>query len=212
VQKITKILAAGVIVAFSSGVAAADEGYYMGAYGAGSIIPDVEGRFSSSTTDRTLEFDPAYGAVLEAGYRFDKISVSLTGGYRSLEIDGVSSATNVSGDGDLYTAMMNVGYNFETKSAFKPFVNAGAGLVVIDGNVSFTDTADNNASASGTGTIYAPGFRAGLGVDYALAEQIDLSLAYDFMFAFDGEVDNIFGSTKEDAVIHSILVGLKYSF
>ncbi len=220
-KNFVKSVIVGAAVVMTGNAAMADDGFYVGAFGVASFYQDLEGKIDGSTassdnsivdTNRTVELDTGFGGVLEAGYNVDDFTISLSGGWRQAETDSITSATNVDGDADIYTAFVNVGYNFDTGTEITPFVNVGGGLIVADADVSFTDTADDNAAVSESETIYAPGVRAGVGFDYAIDANTSLSAAYDLMLSFDGDFDNKFGKADDDLLVHSVMIGIKYGF
>ncbi len=211
---LSAVAISGAVVLGSTSLSSAAGNFYVGAFGIGSFYQDIEGKIGGSvTTERTVEFDPGYGGMLEAGYKMGNITFSLTGGYRKAKVDSITSATNIDADAHLYTAFLNVGYNFDQfAEKVTPFVNVGGGLMVADASVVFTDTADSNNTVGEAHTVYAPGIRLGIGMDYAIGTNVALSASYEAMMSLDGKFDNKFGSASDDLLVHSVLVGLKYGF
>lgn len=188
---------------------AADErGYYVGLSGIGSYIDDLDGSNSRGGTgkaEHTADFEPSAGAAARLGYRYSEWRAELEFAYRYVEVDSLDSKSNVSGDANVYNFMVNGAYDFDVSETWAPYVLAGVGVLYADGDLKFNDDNGRLQSHSGDGVTVAG--QLGIGVSYALSEEVDLVGGY-----------SILGAPTDDAgedeflIIHSAQIGMNYKF
>lgn len=185
---------------------------YVGVSGVGTFVNDVDGdngRTGTGQVKTTAALDPSLGALLRVGHKFDMFRAELELGYRNVDVDGISSATgsmaNPSGDATALSALVNGIYDIETDTPVTPYIMVGAGIMNIDGDISYNreDGALETQSADGT-TVAG---QVGLGLSYELTPEIDLVGGYSFLGAPTDK-------TGDDQVImmHSAHIGINYSF
>ena len=116
-----------------------DTGFYAGISAGWSFLDDVDFKTSKTgATAKTADFDSGLAGYLQGGYDYGDWRADLEIGYRNFDIDGISNATNETGDVNFYTVMINGYYDFENSTDFTPYVNLGVGAAIVEGNVSYT--------------------------------------------------------------------------
>jgi outer membrane protein OmpA-like peptidoglycan-associated protein/outer membrane protein W len=114
-------LAAATIAAIPFAAQAGDAGWYVGAGGGANWKPDAD-----VSTDK-VDSDIGWLGLIRGGYDYGNgWRTELEAGYRNNGVDKVSGV-NASGDTRTIDAMVNVLYEFETGSMFRPYLGAGAG-------------------------------------------------------------------------------------
>lgn len=181
--------------------------YYVGGGILGNIVSDndIDGpNFSSEA-----EADNGLGGILTFGYDYDSPwRGELEFGGRKNDIDKIGGV-GVSGDAAVYSGMINALYDFDTNSAFTPYLGAGLGLaygdVSIDSNV-------NGSSVNESDTALAAQFIAG--ASYAMSSNLDLVGQYNLLTTpGDFEYKTAAGQSVDyKYTAHSIMIGLRYSF
>lgn len=96
------------------------------------------------------------------------------------------------------SVLSNIYLDFKNSSNFTPYVGGGIGFTHIEYDTDFVDREDN---------VFA--YQAGLGVDYAISNQVALGINYRYMGTADakysGNVTSTFGS-------NNIYIGMRYTF
>jgi outer membrane autotransporter protein len=193
---------------------------------------DVEGLFSDSQ-DLDDEKDSAFGGALAFGYDFNPnfqvpVRVELEYAIRSeSEGDYSSSFTEdsvlIRESGTfkfvVQSVFINAFYDFDTGTAFTPYIGGGLGIAIIDADgklkVSEDGTGVYDESASNTETNFAFNLAAGVGYDVNEALTLDLGYRYaDFGNAESGDVgfDDVEIKGKAHLKAHEVLFGLRYTF
>lgn len=128
-----------------------------------AVITPVTVQWSSSFSDRP-KFAGSLGFRLTPQWRIEgELSYGASG------VKGVGESVS-------RTALMNVYYDFETKSKWKPFLSFGAGVVTHDiyhGGITGLNVADD----SETGMAW----QTGGGLNYQLNDDLSLSGGYRFV-------------------------------
>ena len=148
------------------------------------------------------------GILARGGSKFGNFRAELELGYRDTSVDsltGQTTLTGVSGDVDVWTAMINGAYDIDLGYAVKPFVTAGVGALYADGEVNYTDT-DSQARYEDGEAVTIAG-QLGLGASYALTSEVDLIGSYSFLAAPSAEL-----GVNQYFQIHSAQIGLNYNF
>ncbi|RED49804.1 outer membrane protein [Aestuariispira insulae] len=181
--------------------------FYAGGSLGYAILDDVDFKESgSNATTKTADFDGSFAAALRGGYDYGDIRAELEIGYRSFDVDSVSTGTNPSGDADFYSVMVNGAYDFDTGTAYTPYVMLGLGVGIVEGNISYTSS-DGSTVEDKNFYGVAPAGQIGLGVAYEMNEDVDVVGGYSLLMAPQDE-------TGEDDTImmHSLMIGLNYNF
>lgn len=102
--------------------------------------------------------------------------------------------------------MVNAYYDFNTNTAFTPYVGAGIGYAKVKGSLSSSvlsmDTDDTNFA-----------WQVGAGVAYALNDNVSLDLGYRYTDM--GDISKQYSTTNDykiDVDSHELLLGARYSF
>jgi OOP family OmpA-OmpF porin len=170
------ICAAALLV--STGVtkeAAAGNLYLEGHMGA-VVVDDGDLSNGKDPDTATLSHEPGFAVGGEVGYGFD--SGIRLGGEITFRDNGQDSAEQrgdklrLSGETESVAFMANAYYDFDTGTAFTPYLGAGVGVALIDFNFA-TGTGFEDTDA-----VFA--YQAMVGVDYAVAPQIKIGLQYRF--------------------------------
>ena len=123
-------LALAAIVAFAASNALAAEGLYGGISAVGIQAGDVEFVTSGgSSTPRDAEFDVGFGVMARIGNDFGGWRAELELGYQRIDIGDVSSATDGSGEIDLYTGMINGYRDFDLDAPVIPYISLELALL-----------------------------------------------------------------------------------
>lgn len=141
----------------------------------------------------TLDYKNSFGGLAAVGYYVtNNIRAELEGGYRNLE---PKDKLQTEDDTNLISTMVNGYYNFETGTAFSPYLGAGLGWV---------HEQENNGDALG--------YQAMVGVDYAISEKSTVFAGYRFFgtdnFTYESEGETI----NAKAQGHGINLGYRFTF
>jgi len=146
---------------------------------------DAGAAFTQSVYDKsdatTLTFNPGYRADLALGYNInDSWAVELESGVIGNSVDefrgGPLSRFHQSVDLYQVPLLAKVIYNINTKSAFVPYLGAGAG-----GVASIFDFNDVGVKKSDTDFTFA--YQAEAGLKYLLSKNISIGIGYKFIAA-----------------------------
>jgi opacity protein-like surface antigen len=143
--------------------------------------------------------------------------IDLTDVDAAILVSGTTAALGVTtgdlvaaGQGEVTTTALfaNVYYDFETDSAFTPYVGAGFGFAALDVDYSPSDT----AIISDDDSVY--GFQLMAGASYALTEQLELVGDVRYRSLEDAEVDATLFPAEFDVENDSISLnaGLRFNF
>ncbi len=196
----------------SANIAVADDhgmggNFYAGISAGYSILDDVDFKENNANaTTKTADFGGGLSGLLRGGYDYGSIRAELELGYRNLDIDSVSTATNASGDVNFYSVMVNGAYDFDTGTQFTPYISLGLGAAIVEGDASYTQS-DGSTNESKNFYGVAPAGQIGLGVSYAVSSEVDLTGGYSLLAAPQDD------SGEDDTILlHSLLIGLNYNF
>lgn len=180
---------------------------YLGISGVASVADDVDfdndkGALSSVNT---AEFELGNGGLLRGGLRFGELRAELELGYRTFDFDGVKGKSGTTGDVEALTAMINGAWDIDTGTDFTPYVMIGAGVISVDGDLTFNNLANVAQTKSFDGT--APAGQLGVGIGYKLTDQVELTGGYSLLLAPTDK-------TGQDEVIkiQSVQLGLNFNF
>jgi len=150
------------------------------------------------------------GAV---GTRMDSLRMEAELSYQKNDLDtvGITGITvdaatlGVSGKTKALTGLVNVYYDFDTGSPFRPYITGGLGFSRADINarISFEDEQEV-LDEDDTGFA----FQLGAGIGYEVTENVTLDLRYRYFSIPDLKFDNI----ETDLSSHNITAGIRISF
>jgi opacity protein-like surface antigen len=220
-------LAAAIIAAaWSCPVAAADDGWYIGAQAGASFLEDAEN--SGSGSDITSTTKDGYSVAGAAGYRFgnglradaelgysrqgfDSLQIRADGGLgAAFGLGSLNGATvNATGHVSALSLLANLWYDFDLGCALKPYAGGGIGAA----RISATDVAVGGVTiVNGSDTVFA--FQIGAGVGYEVFPAAILSIDYRYFQAVDPTFkDQVLGTRfRSEYHAHDIRLGVRYQF
>jgi len=187
---------------------AADGSYFSAMIGTAllsdSTITDADG----DSVD--LEFDPGWNFAAAVGYKVGMLRMEGEIGYQINDADefsgGVLGPLSVSagGDTDIWRFMVNGYFDFDTGTAWIPYICAGIGFA----SVSMNDLSVLGILiGSDDDTVLA--YQVGAGLGYAVNATTTVFVDYRYFATEDPEF-----SYRQEAEIdsHNISLGLRYSF
>lgn len=185
------------------------EGPYIGAQIGVSWLQDLD--LKTSATTAKVNPKETIASVLETGYQFgDGLRLGVEGGFSVHQVDSISpNLGNPIGDITTFTLMGVVQKEFDTGSAFRPYVSAGLGWGWVDtDNVGPVFTAPYYSNAAQDNFAY----QLGVGVAYALASDLDLTIGYRYQGIDDLKFKNETPTYKSNYSSHSVLIGVRTVF
>jgi len=197
-MQVVRITTLVLCLALLSGPATAEEEpdsgvrIYVGLSGAAGWMPEVEDEFSNSTVDSNVDSDPGLGGAATYGARFAApFSVEIDFEFiQGIEIKQTSALGSGKDDIFTYSLTSNVAYH-PLDMWFDPYVSLGAGWMHVE--------LDDDGS-SGDGLA----LRAGVGVDFWIADHFGLRMEGRYLFPVTDEV--------RDFDLFGPRVGLFYRF
>ncbi|HEX9646472.1 MAG TPA: OmpA family protein [Alphaproteobacteria bacterium] len=201
-------------VAMSSPATAEDMTYdSSGAYifGSAGIHQTQRSKLSGGGLDTSVTHDPGFAALAGAGYDFGNIRLELEGGYRRADVDDVGG---VDGNGRVrtYSVMGNVFYDLDFGGGFKPYIGGGLGAAHVRAKASAPVGPFAGIGIDDNST--RPALQGGAGVAIALAERLDLTIDYRYLFAGPWRLEfstNAGQDVRTRLNDHAIFVGLRFS-
>ncbi|TPG59963.1 outer membrane protein [Ewingella americana] len=182
---------------------------------------DSAEQFAFANKDKT-----AFAAAIAAGYDFSAVSSLPI--RAELEYTIRADVSNVSRSDfkdygqlanhtkvGIQTLMVNTYYDFDTGTAWTPYVTAGLGLshLSLDQYISSNEGAGDSRSHSVDNFAWS----AGVGVAYAINDNWSLDLSYKYLDAGDitatkTDEDGATSSAKADITSQDVLFGVRYYF
>ena len=167
----------------------------------------------SDATDSTapgetieLSYDTGWTLGAAVGYRFNNLRVEGELSYQKNDLDQVSAmGVSLDGTGDASgTALLVNGYYvFANESAFTPYIRVGQGNAKVEANDYAVNGVDIG-SEDDSGFAY----QAGVGVGYAVNENVTIDIKYRYFATVDAEFD----TAEVEIASHNFLVGVRYNF
>jgi opacity protein-like surface antigen len=180
-----------------------------------SLSPDLD---AGGDVDGDVALDPGFGGGGAIGYKIlDQLRLEAE---LSVDVANVDEAEPVtaeaqaaaqrgedpSGGGDVLTVggFVNTAYDFNTGTAFRPFVAVGAGFVRVDGEIDAFALNDRK---------FSPAYQARLGVAWNVTRRTGLTLGYRFRNTLDDpELEGDSGTVDLDYQAHTFELGLRFQF
>jgi outer membrane protein OmpA-like peptidoglycan-associated protein len=195
-------LAAAAAAAVPVAAQAGDAGWYVGAGGG------VNWREDSDVASDSVESDLGWLGLIRGGYDYGNgWRTELELGYRDNEVDSVNGG---SGSGDIQTidAMINVLYEFETGTMFRPYLGVGLG----GADVNFDSVSPIQGSRVDEGDIVFA-YQAIGGLGYNITPEIQIFGEARFLGTDEPDYVTDSGvSVEADNWNYSALVGLTYKW
>ena len=169
---------------------------YVGVNGGVSILNDSD--ISVDTKD--LSYDTGYNIEGVFGYTFNAWRAELALNWQKNDLDKLGSYP-ITGDLTVFGGMLNGYYDFKAGAGFTPYLLAGLGVL----NVNFEF---NEEGVDDHDTVFAG--QLGVGVGYAVTENIILDLKYKYLMSQDFEI--VYGDIDVSLSGHQIQFGVRYQF
>lgn len=188
------------------------EGPYIGLQG--GYLWNRDMGVNAGTASNEISFKDGWTGVLEGGYRLGNgLSLGVESGFARNSVKeitgGPTGRTGDFGRVDAITVMGVANYEFDTNSALRPYVGAGAGLARLH--------FDNVGDLSVPGLRYndwdsAFAWQVGAGFNYAVAPNVDLSVGYRYLDTTPVTMKEAGQRAKFDYNNHALLIGARYTF
>lgn len=156
-------------------------------FGGGNINQNIDYEFpdAESSVDIAKLNPETFGLHLAYGGSFyPNVRAELSFGYKNymMDTDGKNGFINANfdwKDTNFYELLANIYYDFNTETAFTPYVGAGLGISYTDFKLGVTPIGGQaiNAEFNKTGFVY----NVLIGVSYSLTDYLAFDLAYRFM-------------------------------
>ena len=205
-MKLRKLLlaTAGAIVLSAS--AQAEEGWYLSVAGGANHIHDDKVR--GTGFNQEIEYDLGYAAQGAIGYQYDNgLRTEVEAGYRTNDVDTIA-AGRATGDANVYSAMVNVLYDFDiSDTGLDTYVGVGAGVAHID-----YDTVSPAGGSIVDDSDTTPALQGMAGVSYEVGDATELYVNYNYFHATNPDFKNEASvSTKTDYDASTVMLGLKFN-
>ena len=214
------------IAGAASPARAAEGDWYASVYGGGMFLEDSHNRGNGNPLDFNSSTKTGYNARAAVGvYRAPQVRVEGEIGYRRAGLDklsvnndfGVGAAagaaplagtTSASGQYTAISAMLNAYYDYDTGSAWRPYIDAGIGAARLS---------MHNVAASGVpvvnayDTVFA--YQLGLGLGYEITKSLTLAVEYRYFTTLDPTFRDATGATfNSEFTSHNLSLGVRYRF
>jgi outer membrane protein OmpA-like peptidoglycan-associated protein len=197
-------LAAAVVAAVPLAAQAGDAGWYAGGGGGVNFKRDGE----VGQVNNKLDFDTGWMGLLRGGYDYGNgWRTELEGGYRDNNVDKVDGVSQ-SGDVKTWDAMVNVLYEFETGTMFRPYLGIGLG----GANVSYNNVGGIAGSRiDDQDWVFA--FQGIAGANIELDPNWAVFADYRYFATDEPDFNTDSGTEVEaDERNHSVVVGVRYKW
>jgi OmpA-OmpF porin, OOP family len=205
---------------------AAEGDWYASLYGGGMFLENANNRGNSNPLDFHSVAKRGYNARVAVGvYRAPQVRVEGEIGYRRAGLDKLSvnndaglgatagtapltGAASASGHVSAISAMLNAYYDYDTGSAWRPYIDAGIGAARL---------AMHNVAASGVAvvdaydTVFA--YQLGLGLGYDVTKSLTLAVEYRYFTTLDPTFKDAAGNSfNSEFTSHNVSLGVRYRF
>ncbi|MBM3539422.1 MAG: OmpA family protein [Alphaproteobacteria bacterium] len=202
----TGLVAVSALIAVDA-AAQQTNGWYIGGGIGANWLRDSD--VTGGVVNSKAEFERGWAGVAALGYGLGN-GFRLEGelGYRNNDVDKVSGASG-GGDVSQWSLMGNALYDFQTGTAFTPYVGIGLGGVRVDVDNGRTFT--GGRTINDDDTVFA--YQGILGVAYSLAPQWKLDLNYRYFASLDPTFKTNDGIKVDgENRNHTVLLALRYEF
>ncbi len=210
------LLGTAIALMLPTAAMAASEGFYVGGAGGMNWTRDAKLRDGGAGVDTKLDFDSGWVGSLSAGYATALgIRAELEANYRwGNDVKGDNDAAGTwDGKARSLGFMGNVLYDFNTGTAFTPYIGVGAGIARVTQKLNFTPTgaASSLRYASDDDWVFA--YQGIAGVAYNVTNNLAITADYRYFATQDPKFKTAFATSAESQYRnHSVMVGLRYSF
>jgi opacity protein-like surface antigen len=210
-MKLTISIATGCAMILSlSSIAYSAEGPYVSGNLGIAIANDSEVTDSTApgiTLD--IESDTGFAIGGAIGYDFGSTRIEGEVAYQQNDFDKIGVAglgsVDLTGDTSSLSFLVNGYYDFNNSSAFTPYISGGIGLA----NVEINDMSIPRSglpSVNDDDTVFA--YQVGVGVGYAVNEEVSIDVKYRYFGTSDLEFD----TTEVEYSSHNLYAGIRVAF
>ena len=219
------IMVAAIVVA-APPARAAEGDWYASLYGGGMFLENANNLGNSNTLNFHSSTNTGYDARVAVGvYRAPQVRVEGEIGYRRASLDRLSvdndaglgaaagmaplsGSLSASGHVSAISAMLNAYYDYDTGSAWRPYIDAGIGAARLS---------MHNVAASGVpvvdafDTVFA--YQLGLGLGYEVTKSLTLAVEYRYFTTLDPTFKDAAGNSfNSEFTSHNLALGVRYRF
>jgi opacity protein-like surface antigen len=223
--------AVGAIVAAALAAAAlparaAQDDWYVSAFGGGMFLENARSFGNGNPLEFGSSAKTGYNARLAIGaYRVPQVRVEGEIGYRRAGLDRLSinndaglgaaagmaplaGSASASGHATAISAMLNAYYDYDTGSAWRPYIDAGIGAA----RLTLKDVAAAGVPVADTfDTVFA--YQFGLGIGYEVTKSLTLALDYRYFTTLDPTFKDAVGNSfNSEFTSHNLSFGIRYRF
>lgn len=209
------ILAGALAVGCSVPALAETNGWYVGAQTGFNYVPKMSDGIWGA--DAEAKFDPGIGVLGQVGYGFGQIRLEGELGYRYNKADTVelsNQKVSASGSAQATTLMLNALYDFNTGTAWTPYLGVGVGGAYV--NMNGVRARDGGpVKVDDSDLVFA--YQGIAGVSYDFTNNLAIKADYRYLGtqkgSFDVKGSGANGQKFEDNyTAHSLMVGFTYKF
>ncbi|HKW54804.1 MAG TPA: outer membrane beta-barrel protein, partial [Stellaceae bacterium] len=139
----------------------------------------------------------------------DKLSINNDAGLGAAAgMAPLTGSTSASGHTTAISAMLNAYYDYDTGSAWRPYIDAGVGAArlsmknVVTSGVPVVDAYD---------TVFA--YQLGLGLGYEVTKSLTLAVEYRYFTTLDPTFKDAAGTSfNSEFTSHNLSLGIRYRF
>jgi outer membrane protein OmpA-like peptidoglycan-associated protein len=210
-KKIAALALTASIACFTFSTAQAEEtpGWYA-ALG-GMYHGSLDGNAHFTPSQNVFEYEPGWGVEGSGGYAF-KNGFRLEGEIEHLSsgVDKVTGGTGGSGTLAETDFLLNALYDFHTGTMWTPYIGAGAGLGLIDGDN--MGTLSNGAAMNDSQMVFV--YQAIAGVSAQITHHWAATADYRYIASTNPRFSTNTGATPTtiDNRSHNFVIGVRYSF
>jgi opacity protein-like surface antigen len=233
-KQLLMAVAAGAMALGISSAKAADiepiaepAGWYVSLFGGVSWLEDVK------TDYEFIGYDGSYHADIETDTGFivggavgthftEDLRLELEVAYSENDVDKIGySNDDVHGNYDAHgqfgilTIMANLWYDLPLSEELKPYIGGGAGVAIVDADVSYDDSPGYDPIFDDSPVVFA--FQVGAGLRWQVLENVTLDVGYRLRGMdgprFDSETTAFQGTSDYDADwmwSHNVIAGISF--
>ena len=180
--------------------------YVSGGFGV-NWLQDVTSNGNGGSTDLSFKYGPAAAAALGYGLG-NGFRTELELAYRRNNVDSSSRGAS-DGHAETWSLLGNLLYDFNTGTAFTPYVGIGIG----GARTSYDSVGALAGNRRADDSSVAPAGQAIAGVSYAIDQNLKLDLSYRYFMAANSTYSTTNGGTAEVSNRnHTLLLGVRYEF
>ncbi len=208
-MKFSMTAAALAVLVAAPALAEQTPGYYVNGGVGGTFATDSNAGFGVNKSK--LQFNTGYNYEASAGFAYKNgFRVEAEAFHSSSDLDKVSGASNRHGYLSNTDLFLNGYYDYDTKTAFTPYVGAGLGLAISDyknlGGL-------RDGSSLKENSVLELAYQGIVGVSAQVDKNWSVSADYRYIGTQDAKVHSTVGHNVEvENQSHNILVGVRYSF